>query len=126
MWKTPDGQKPDDYILPSKPVDFCVKGSKFQDNYNSIEIETGKWYFTASGTMTKIVMNTKSMYKETTTYIDLYDRTYTYMGKCSNGEKLEPHLDIIAEIPEKLRYWLLQTTKSYHSGGITRVLIDNE
>lgn len=125
MWITPDGHKPDDYILPDKPVDFCVKGSAFEQKNVGIEIETGKWYLTASGTLTKIVMHTKSMYKETTTYIDIYDRSYNYMGKCGTSiKKAEPHLDIIAEIPDKLRYYLLNSVNSYYNSPVAHSLMD--
>ena len=95
-----------------------IKGTEFENKNMGIEIHTGCWYLTASGTLTKIVMNTKSMYKEATSYIDIYDISYDFMGKCTK----KPHLDIIAEIPETLRIYMLRSIESYHTSKMGKLL----
>ena len=92
---------------------FSIKGN---ENKNmGIEIQTGCWYLTASGTLTKIVMSSKSMYN-----IDIYENVYTYNGTCID----KPHLDIIAEIPETLRFYMLRSIESYHTSKMGKKVIN--
>ena len=106
----------------SKELDKVFSKVDTNKNNSAIEIHTGCWYLTASGTLTKIVMNTKSMYKEATTYIDINDISYDYMGKCSK----KPHLDIIAEIPETLRFYMLRSIESYHTSKMGKKVINSK
>ena len=116
MWKTPDGRKPDDYILPNEPVPFCIKGSAFEDRRPGIEVHTGRWYITEAGTITKFVMNSKSMFKEQTTYIDIHGFEYNYKGQCRE----KPFLDIVGELPADLRYDIYKLIYNFYDDSVVK------
>ena len=106
----------------SKEFDKVFSEVDTNKNNSIIEIHTGCWYLTASGTLTNIVMNTKSMYKSSTEYIDIYHTVYDFMGKCAG----KPHLDIIAEIPESLRFYMLRSIESYHTSKMGKKVINSK
>ena len=82
-----------------------------------MKLEVGKFYLTEDGKIIKIVEK-----QEKDLFLDSDDYFYNEIGV---NDIIDTSRNLIAEIPEELHQYLIQTIKDYHTDLDFKATVDN-